>query len=176
VNDVNEVEGRTEVTKYFIIATVLVLTIAISAAAWWARQPRAILRVASVSTTMHPRNEAPQNGASRSSTAPFIATMPAALSTLPTCVQQTLLVRGSEAYVRAKIPAAARHIQPPAVLQYGSCTIEVGEDSAVILRGADRLRIPPHVRFFQNAENELYVLHEGTDGTQLRVYAPSQLH
>ena len=149
------------------------LGIAVGVGAWWIRQPHASLRVASVSTTMHPRNEAPQNGGLTSSTVPFTATAPWALSVLPTCVQQIKAVRGSEQYVRASIATDAQPIHAPMVLRYGDCTIEIQNTSALILRGADRLRIPPIAHFFQNTR-ELFVLHEGGGHIELRVYVPAQ--
>jgi hypothetical protein len=79
---------------------------------------------------------------------------------------------GSAAYVRAHLPHGAVRITPPARLRYGDCTIAVAGDQAVVRRGADRLRIPPRVRFYRVA-GLLAMLREMPDGAELLVYRPA---
>jgi len=158
------------VARYFAIATVLVVGLVAIAGFWWLHQPRKALTIASVDTTMAPRNDPGQNIDYAPTNRPFIATVPWALSALPECLQQTMSARGSKTYVETKLPIDAELIQPPATLYYADCTIEINATSALVKRGPDRLTIPPKVRFYRDARNQLLVFREAGQTAELRVY------
>jgi hypothetical protein len=155
--------------RYYLIATAIVLTIAVAATAW---QYRDLIRIRISSTTLPapPRREPPNRnggvgGGSLHGDAPW------ALSALPDCLRQTEESTGSLAYVRSHLPAGATAIVPPATLTYGPCTISVADGEAYVSRGTDRLRIPPHVQFYR--KGAVLALLRTSDGFgELRLYEP----
>jgi hypothetical protein len=160
-------------TKYFVIATIIVVTLVAAVATWWMRQPHKPLEVASVNTTMAPRPDRPLDGGVTSSR-PFIGDAAWALSALPECVQQVRFVHGPRDYVLGRIPAGAVPIAAPATLAYRDCTIEIGDSSALVRRGNDRLRIPPVVHFYRSGVQLLMLRLTGSTA-QLRFYVTSNI-
>jgi hypothetical protein len=75
--------------------------------------------------------------------------------------------------VRGHLPPGSVPIVPPATLVYGDCSIRIAGSEAYVWRGADRLRIPPHARFYR-AEGLLALIRETPQGAELRVYEPAQ--
>jgi hypothetical protein len=103
--------------------------------------------------------------------APLRGDAPWALSALPECLIQTSESTGPSSYVRAHLPPGALAVAPPARLVYGDCAISIVGDEAYVQRGNDRLRIPPHVRFYR-AAGLLAMIRETPKGAELRVYQP----
>jgi hypothetical protein len=56
---------------------------------------------------------------------------------------------------------------------YGSCAITILGDEAIVVRGNDRLRIPPQVRFYR-AAGSLVLIRETPTSAELRVYERKQ--
>ena len=154
------------------MAAVIVLAIAIIATAYSASELIRI-RIASVNVTMSPRagDAIPTSSAPAP---PFVGDAPWALSALPECLIETERSHGSIAYVRSRLPAAARRIAPPAQLRYGNCTISVVGDEAYVRRGRDRFRIPPDATFYR-VGNRLALLRIVGRFADLRIYQRSKL-
>ncbi len=159
--------------RYFVVATVLVVGSFIGVAAWWLSQPHAGLTIKSVPVTMAPR-PAPPGGKTGLGTSGFLVDAPWALSTLPECLTQMAVARGTVAYVRAAIPAGAEAIAPPATLVYRDCRISLDEGGVLVRRGPDTLRVPGPVRLYRVGVR-LLVLHLEGARAQLRTYAPSKM-
>ncbi|MHB8145651.1 MAG: hypothetical protein ACYDGM_00115 [Vulcanimicrobiaceae bacterium] len=158
--------------RYFAIAAIIVLAVAVIATAYSARELIRI-RIASVNVTMSPKaGEAIPTSPAKAP--PFIGDAPWALSALPECLIQTQRSRGSIGYVRSRLPAGARRIVPPAQLRYGDCTIFVSGDEAYVRRGHDRFRIPPDASFYR-VGNRLALLRIVGRSADLRIYQRSKL-
>lgn len=97
---------------------------------------------------------------------------PWALSALPDCLIQQSEATGTLAYVRSKLPRGATAVAPGTVLHYGSCTIFVRDGEALVSRGDDRLRIPPHVTLYR-VGNVLALLRDTAARGELRIYKAS---
>ncbi len=159
--------------RYLAAATVLVVGTFVGVAAWWLSQPHKGLTIKSVPVTMAPR-PAPPGGRTGLGTSGYLVDAPWALSTLPECLTQTAVARGTIAYVRAAIPPGAEAIAPPATLVYRDCRISLGPTGVLVRRGPDTLRVPAPVRLYRIG-TRLLVLHlEGTRA-QLRTYVPSNI-
>jgi hypothetical protein len=154
--------------RYLVLSAVIVLGFAVLVTAW-ANRELIRIKIASVYARVPPKPEAaaPVTGTA----APFEGDAAWALSALPECLTQVSESRGPLGYLVAHLPAGARAVAPPAVLSYGDCTISVAGDEALVRRGADRFRIPPHVRFYRTA-GLLAVLRQGASGNVLRIYQP----
>jgi hypothetical protein len=154
-----------------MLSTVIVVGAAIVVAAWVNRD---LIRIKIASVYAH---VAPKPGAAeqreRAPAGALSGDAPWALSALPECLAQTSESNGSLAYVRTHLPPGATPIVPPATLVYGDCSITIDGSEAIVRRGADRLRIPPHVQFYR-AEGLLALIRETPQGAQLRVYQPAQ--
>jgi hypothetical protein len=153
------------VLRYFAIATVIVLGIAVFATAWEIR-----IRIASTSLPASPK-PADSTGGGRENV-PFRGDAPWALSALPECLTQISVSTGTLAYLRPHVPAGATPVVPPATLSYDDCTISVTGDEANVRRGNDRFHIPGSVRFFRGPAL-LAVLRSSGGGNELRVYLPT---
>jgi len=156
--------------RYLLISTVIVVGIAVLVAGW-ANRDLIRVKIASVYARAH----AKAGGASsaQGTVAPLSGDAPWALSALPECLMQISESSGSPDYVRAHLPAGATAILPPAVLAYADCKIEIVADEAYVVRGSDRLRIPPRAHFYR-AKGLLAVIRETPQKAQLRVYEPAQ--
>jgi len=161
------------VLRYFAIATLIVLSAAVFATAYVNRDLIRI-KIASVVVRVSPKPAAPNSGESRGSGAPFIGDAPWALSVLPDCLIQTQVSNGDLGYVRAQLPRNMQPLAAPATLHYGPCTISVIDGEAIVRRGNDRLRIPPHVQFYRSGE-KLALLRTSGSSAELRLYRPSTL-
>jgi len=154
-----------------------VLTIAVLATAWSNRErirgnvaPQAPPTRFAAAATPHGGFEG-QGGAGN---APVRGDAPWALSALPECLVQQSEATGSLAYVRSKLPSGATAVKAGTILHYGPCTILVRDGEAVVSRGQDRLRIPPHVTLYR-AGNRLALLRQIGVAGELRVYTTSTL-
>ncbi len=157
--------------KYLLLSAAIVLGIGIIVAGWVNRDLIRI-KIASV----YARVPAKPGGASGAQAGPNGALRgdaPWALSALPECLTQTSESNGPSAYVRTHLPAGATEIVPPATLVYGDCNIRIVGEEAYVVRGSDRLRIPPRVRFYR-ADGLLALVRETSGGAELRVYQPAR--
>jgi hypothetical protein len=156
------------VIRYFALATVIVLTIAVLATAWTNREALRI-KIASTNVPMSPKPD-DTNGPTGHSTVPFRGDAPWALSAVPDCLKPLSVTTGPLPYVLRHVPAGATPVVPPATLAYGDCTISITGDEANVRRGDDRLHIPARVRFYR-APGMLAVLRMDGSGNELRVYS-----
>ena len=155
--------------RYFAIATVIVLSVAVLATAW---ENRELIRIRIASTSLPASPKPADSTGGRRSEVPFRGVAPWALSALPECLTQLSVATGTLAFVRSHVPAGATPVAPPATLAYGDCTISVSGDEADVRRGDDRFHIPGSVRFFRGPAL-LAVLQSSASGNELRVYLPT---
>lgn len=156
--------------RYLLLSTAIVVGAAMVIAAWVNRD---LIRMKIASVYAHATKASPAQPHERAPVAGLTGDAPWALSALPECLMQTSESNGSLAYVRAHLPHGTEPIVPPATLVYGDCSIEIREGEAFVRRGADHLRIPPHVQFYR-AEGVLALIRETGQGAELRVYQPAQ--
>ena len=156
--------------RYLVLATIIVLGIAMAVAGWVNRDVIRI-KIASVYLRVRPKPQA-SNAPGAGSSKGLRGDAPWALSALPECLIQTSETTGPLEYVLRHLPPGAAPVAEPATLRYGDCTIELAGGAAVVRRGDDRFRIPPHVRFFR-ASGVLALLRVGSNGNDLRVYEPT---
>lgn len=157
--------------RYLLLSTVIVVG-AVALATAWANREFIRIKIAGV------RANVPAKGGGASFLPPTQAPAlygdaPWALSALPECLSQLSESRGPPSYVRTHLPPNSVPIVPPATLVYGDCTIAVTGDEAFVRRGDDRLRIPPHVRFYRAADR-LALIRWTAHGAELRIYQPAQ--
>jgi hypothetical protein len=157
--------------RYLLLATIIVLGTAVGIAGWVNRDMIRI-KIAAAYGSAPPKPEALSTVASVSEKG-LRGDAPWALSALPECLVQTSKSTGQLTFVLRHLPTGAAAIAVPASLRYGDCTISLTDDEAYVRRGADRFRIPPHVRFYR-APGALALLREGSGGNELRVYEPAR--
>lgn len=157
--------------KYYILSTVIVLSIVVGVTAY---ENRDLIRIkieggkGEVAPKPQPtidlsrRRERPWPGGDT----------PWVLSALPDCLRQISESTGDGAYVRAHLPAGAQPVEPPATLSYGPCTISVQDGEAYVVRGSDRFHIPPRIQFFQTHDG-LALLRTSGGFEELRLYEPA---
>ena len=156
--------------RYYLLATVIVLAVAVGIAGWVNRDALRI-KIASAYARVNPKPDAAAargEGSHRG----IRGDAPWALSALPECLIQTSKSTGPQGYVRGRLPPGVQPVAPPATLRYGDCTLLVTDGEVFVRRGEDRFRIPPHVRLYR-APGVLALLREGPDGNELRVYEPA---
>jgi len=157
------------VIRYVVLASVIVVGLAVLATAW---SDRDLIRIEVAPTSLPVPPKPADSGGGAGADVPFVGDAPWALSALPGCLTQISVSRGPLAYVRAHVPSGATLVVPPATLAYGDCTISVAGDEAYVRRGNDRFHIPASVRFYRGPAL-LAVLRETGSGNELRVYLPS---
>ncbi len=157
--------------RYLLLATAIVLGVVMGVAAWVNRDLIRI-KIASVYASVHPKPEAGGAVGSRAEIG-LRGDAPWALSAFPECLVQMSKSTGSLAFVMSHLPPGAIAVVAPASLRYGDCTISLAGDEAFVVRGADRFRIPPRVRFYR-APGALALLRVDSNGNELRVYEPSK--
>ena len=157
--------------RYLALSAVIVFGVAVVVAAWVNRDLIRI-KIASVYARVPAKPGAGSN--ERGPVRALYGDAPWALSALPECLSQTSKSSGPLPYVRAHLPKDATPIVPPATLVYGDCSIRIAGDEAYVRRGADRLRIPPRVRFYR-AQGLLVLVRETPDGAEQRIYEPAHL-
>jgi hypothetical protein len=130
------------------------------------RLPQANLRVSASpsGTPSAPRSQAP----SSSRPAAVHGDAPWALSALPDCARQHSETSGSVAFVTRAIPHDANPVSGR--LQAGPCSIDVTPSGIIVMRGRDRLRIPPPARLLR-AGGRYYLYERDRKGAVLRVYS-----
>jgi hypothetical protein len=155
------------VLKYYIISTCIVLSIAVFATAW---NNRELIKILIAPTTL-PAAPKPQatDAPSNRIDVPLRGDAPWALSALPDCLNEATVSRGTLAYVHSKMPTGANEIAAGTTLHYGPCTISFTGDEAVVTRGEDRLRIPPHLKLYKAGTTLVLLRTTGPTG-ELRTY------
>lgn len=143
--------------RYYAIATVIVLTIAVYATM------RTHLGSFPGHVNFWKVTASPPHADSVTGNAPW------ALSALPDCFTQRSETTGTASYVKARLPAGAQPVRAGARLMYGSCTILVSNDELLVERGSDRLRVPPHTTLYTIGET-LALLRTSGSTTDLRIY------
>jgi hypothetical protein len=156
------------VLRYYAIATIVVLTIAVAVTAWSTGN---LMRfhLASSKHAMPPQHLRLSEGAAAPGGGEVTGDAPWALSALPECFAQRQETTGNAADVRAKLPAGARPIPAGTRLAFGSCTIFVRNGELLVVRGADRLRIPPRATLYRIGRSLALVRTSGKSAV-LRTY------
>lgn len=142
--------------RYFAIATVIVLTIAVYVTA------RTHLRLPG-HVNFWKATASPPPADSVTGNAPW------ALSALPDCFTQISDTTGSASFVAARLPAGAQPVPAGAHLKYGTCTILVRSDELIVKRGSDLMRVPPHARLYTTGKT-LALLRTSAAYSDLRLY------
>lgn len=139
--------------------------------AGYANRDRIRLKIASVYASVPPKAVQPARSSAHALGA-FTGDAPWALSALPECFMQLSKATSREgAYVLSRLPQGVTAIRSPQSLHFADCALEVRGNEVLVLRGPDRMRIPPPVRVYVNAsQTRLALLRTGTDGYELRVY------
>lgn len=89
-----------------------------------------------------------QNAEDLGTPPPLRGNAPWALSALPECFHPDSSRSGTPAFARARFPAAAVLVPSGRRLRVADCTLEVGSGTAVVVRGDNRLVVPPVARFY----------------------------
>jgi hypothetical protein len=161
------------VLRYLVIATILVIGVAVVASNGLGLRPRPLPTPALGRGKEKPISaKGYANVGAEQTDGAFVADASWALSALPDCLIQINESRGPLAFVRSALPEGAQRVAAPVTLRYGNCTILVRANDALVLRGVDRLHIPPSARFYRLGR-QLLLLHSDASGAQLRTYVPS---
>jgi hypothetical protein len=155
--------------RYYLISAAIVVTLGIIVAA--IHRPGHELRVASVQSTGSPSPPRRQVAAAFSPQPPN-GNAPWAMSALPECFYQEREVHGTRAFVRAHLPAGAHALPSGTTLRARDCTVIVGDRAVEVVRGDERLRIPPVAALYGLPRGRLALLRDDPAGSVLRVYAP----
>ncbi|HUY40972.1 MAG TPA: hypothetical protein VMV82_05335 [Candidatus Dormibacteraeota bacterium] len=131
--------------RYFVIATVLVVGTLVAATAYHEYRLRIVVGSGKGYVPPKPAASLAPGHRIRQGLRGDAAW---ALSALPECMIQIAEWKGRREALTSHLPFTARAVAAPAVLRYGDCAITVVDDEAYVRRGHDRLRIPPHVRFY----------------------------
>ena len=150
--------------RFYLAATILVA--AFLFAITLRKLPHSDLRVSASpsGTPSAPRSQPP------ASAGPAVVRgdAPWALSALPDCARQHSETRGTIAFVTRAIPADATPVSGH--LQAGPCSIDVSAGGILIVRGKDRLRIPPPARLLFSG-GRYYLYERDRKGAVVRVYS-----
>jgi len=156
--------------RYYAIATVIVLAIAIVATAWTSRDLlRDRIAATNVRASPNAQGDMTQRGGGD---VPISGDAPWALSALPDCATQTSFARGPIPFVRSKLPRGAVAIPAGTTVPLGACTILVGDGEIRIQRGLDHLRIPPLATLYRT-DKGFALLRRSGKTAELRVYERS---
>lgn len=159
--------------RYLVVATILVVGLAVVMSNALGLRPRPLPTPALARGKEKPISaKGYANVGSEHAETAFIGDASWALSALPDCLLQINESRGPLAFVHSALPEGAQRVAAPVTLRYGNCRILVRANDALVLRGGDRLHIPPSVRFYRLGR-QLLLLHSDASGAQLRTYVPS---
>lgn len=142
--------------RYFAIATVIVLTIAVYVTMRTHLAVPGHLNFWKTTASPPPLESVTGNA-------------PWALSALPDCFVQRSETTGNRAYVEARLPPEAKPVRAGTRLSYGPCTILVRNDELLVERGSDRLRVPPRATLYTTGDS-LALLRTSGLTTDLRIY------
>lgn len=153
--------------RYYAIATVIVLTIAVIATMRF----HDFRKMRFGSSNHPPPKQMPMHygGSSGANGAALTGDAPWALSALPDCFMQQTEWSGSTTYVEAHLSGSARKVAPGTRLQYGPCTIFVRDGEVWVSRGVDRFRIPPAATLYRDG-SQLLLLRITGHSAVLRSY------
>ena len=152
---------------YLAVSALIVVTAFVIVGVYWNREQLAI-RIKSVFVPVPPKAAQSEPPSKRGSSA-FVANAGWALSVLPECFTQTEKVTGPAKYVLAQLPAGASMLRPGASVDVADCHVTVSNDTVLVVRGSDRIRVPPIARLYR-APGSLALLRGADDGLELRVY------
>lgn len=124
---------------------------------------------AKVVGTPTPTAERPENAVTPPARAAFLGSGSWVMSSLPDCFRERELIRGSVAELRPKFPPTTQRVRSSSVVQWGECTIDVRSSDLLIVRGADRLRVPPQASLYRDASGLTLVYVHG-DRAEIRRY------
>lgn len=150
--------------RFYLAATILVAVFIF--AITLRKLPQTDLRVSASpsGTPSAPRSQPPASAGP----AAVRGDAPWALSALPDCARQHSETRGSIEFVTRAIPKDATPVSGH--LQAGPCAIDVTATGILIVRGKDRLHIPPPARLLY-AGGRYYLYERDRKGAILRVYS-----
>lgn len=134
-------------------------------------------RLMTTDWTLRPEVKRSPRPVSGNGNAGFIATPPPSfvgqggwvLSALPSCFTQQSAKEGPSRLLAADVPPAAARIAPGSSLRRGPCVVQVRADDIWVIRGRDRLRVPPLAELF-NTPDGLTLVYRHGDRTEIRVY------
>jgi hypothetical protein len=92
------------------------------------------------------------------------------LSALPECFAQQSSLVGTTRALTFDVPPARERIAPGTTFRQANCVVTVREHDVVIVRGGDRLRVPPEARLYRTPKG-LALVYEHGGRAQLRIYS-----
>jgi hypothetical protein len=92
---------------------------------------------------------------------PFTGQGPWVLSALPGCFDEQSRVSGPYAALAGKLPPAAARVAPGTVLSVGDCTVQIRQRDIWVVRGPDRLRVPPEAALYRVDGRLVLTVHTG---------------
>ncbi len=159
--------------RYFAIATVIVLSIAVIVTAHSYGDFMRFRLAASRHSPVPQHLRISAGGGS--SEGDVTGDAPWALSALPDCFTQRSETAGSQAYVATRIPAGAQPVADGTRLRYGPCTILVRRSELLVERGSDHLRVPPRATLY-TVGNSLVLVRTSGNYAVLRTYEITTNH
>lgn len=153
--------------RYYLAATVIVAVFVFVVTLRKQSPPDLEVSAPAHGTPSAPRSQGPE----RATPSAVSGDAPWALSALPDCAHQDSERRGPNQFVRDGIPRDAQAAH--GTLRAGPCSIHVTSDGIIVVRGKDRLRIPPPARLLES--NGRYFLYtQNRKDAVLRVYSFKQ--
>jgi hypothetical protein len=147
-----------EVLRFYLLAAAIVVLVGSIVAAHRFAAPDLRIHAESTGTpTVESRLPEPT-----SSPPPFAAQGSWVLSALPACFDERSRVRGPAAALAEKVPPPAARIDPPATLQAGDCTLIVRPHDLWVVRGDDRMRVPPEAALYRVDGRLILVVQSGS--------------
>ncbi|HZX68927.1 MAG TPA: hypothetical protein VFE70_08580 [Candidatus Elarobacter sp.] len=134
-------------------------------------------RLATKGWTLHPDTKSSRAPVSGNGNNGFVTTPPPSfvgeggwvLSALPGCFIQQSAKLGPSSVLAHDIPPPSARIAPGTTLRRGPCVVQVRDDDIWVVRGKDRLRVPPLAELFTTGGGLTLVYRHG-DETEIRVY------
>ena len=155
--------------RYLALATLIVVAVVVVLTSF-PRGPRQASDDPRYSSSTASPGPAQHLDPSRRTPPPLRGEAPWALSALPECFHQESQRSGSPTFARAQFPSGAALVPAGARLRVADCTLDVASDSAVVVRGDNRLFVPPVARFF--VAGQRLILDRAAGGrVDVRVYA-----
>jgi hypothetical protein len=99
---------------------------------------------------------------------PVTGDAPWALSAVPECFRARIEYAGTMAFVRSHLPAGARPVSGRR--RFADCVLEVRGATIELIRGENRLTVPPPARLYESPSG-LALLQRAGSRERLRVYA-----
>jgi hypothetical protein len=158
------------VLRYLLIATAIVFLIGGIAAAL--HRGGGDLRMASVQTTSSPSPPRRQ-AASTFAPGPLTGDAPWALSAVPECFHQVWEARGSLPFTLSHLPRDAAPLRAGATAAAADCVVYVRTHDVLLVRGSERLRVPPRATLYVLPEDAgLALLRSDGGSNEARIYRP----